>query len=369
MIITLIAAASHAGTIAPSTVLPGFIFGMIVIGGVVLNGKWDSIPFRATLAVSSIVAIWCFLVSASATTFNPALGILVLLFLALLIGLFHHCLKSSPEQQQTPDVAQEQEQNSALIEEQSPPLQSADDGAPTKIQTELIHSEKLKALGMMSAGLTHEINNPLNYSILGVEVLKEEGRTMMAPEFESVLSDVEDGLHRIRNIIKDLKVFAHKDGEQSSITETFLMGDAIASAVRITAKLTENIEVTTTMATPYRVVGEASSIVQVLVNLIANATESIHQKWQEPDGRINIYGKIVDDMYLIEVVDNGVGISKEGIENIFTPFYTTKSTGVGTGLGLSICHTIIKRNGGSFQVESIPSEWASMAFNLPIANQ
>ena len=244
----------------------------------------------------------------------------------------------------------------------------------THLQPDLIHNEKLKALGMMSAGLAHEINNPLNYSILGIELLKQEGRTMMAPEFESVLSDIEDGLLRIKNIVKDLKVYSRKEYGADNITESFLLGDVVASVLRIISKLVEHIEITTTLESPYRLQGEASSIVQVLINLINNSTDSIRQKIARSNtgqysGRIDIHGSRLDDRYKIEVVDNGMGISKEGIQDLFTPFYTTKTAGNGTGLGMCICHSIIDRHGGKVIVESTLGEWASVSFDLKVDGQ
>ena len=236
----------------------------------------------------------------------------------------------------------------------------------TRLQSDLIHNEKLRALGMMSAGLAHEINNPLNYSILGVELLKQEGRTMMAPEFESVLSDVEDGLLRIKNIVRDLKIYSRKEYSADRITESFLLGDVVASVIRITSKLVEHIEITTTLETPYRLQGEASSIVQVLINLISNSVDSIRQKMGRSGGRIDIFGSILGDRYKIEVVDNGMGISKEGIRDLFTPFYTTKAAGNGTGLGMCICHSIVDRHGGKVVADSTLGEWASISFDLKI---
>lgn len=238
---------------------------------------------------------------------------------------------------------------------------------PGKQQAELIHNEKLKALGIMSAGLAHEINNPLNYAVLGIELLKREGREMLAPEFDSIVSDVEDGLLRIKNIVQDLKIYARKTPDIDSTLETFLVGDAVAAAVRIVSPHTSHIEVSTMLNTPYRVYGDVSSIVQVLINLVSNAADAILRKQEARDGRIDILGKTVGDRYIIEVTDNGEGVSTKQIEDMFTPFYTTKSTHSGTGLGLSICQAIIERHGGEINVESILGSWTAVSFDLGLA--
>ena len=230
-------------------------------------------------------------------------------------------------------------------------------------QAEKIHSEKLQALGVMSAGLAHEINNPLNYSLLGVELLKREGREMLASEFDSTIADVEDGLLRIKNIVQDLKVYSRKVPEEN-IDEEFLVADAAAAAIRIVSSNYQNIEISSTLDTPYRVRGDISSIIQVLINLIGNSADSINNKWKDRGGRIDILGKRRDGRYKIEVVDNGEGVSNEQIENMFTPFYTTKPTRSGTGLGMSICQALVERHGGKIKVESSMGAWTSVTFDL-----
>ncbi len=230
------------------------------------------------------------------------------------------------------------------------------------------HGTKLKDLGTMAAGLAHEINNPLNYAILGVELLKREGRDMMAPDYDSIIRDVQDGLIRIKNIVQDLKTYSHKAQDGAVRNQSFLAGDAIASAIRLTSQNFHGVEVTTTLDTPYKVYGDASSIVQVLINLLSNALDSVTKKWPEVGGKIEIFGRIEHGRYLVEMVDNGQGMTLEQINRIFEPFYTTKGPKRGTGLGLSICRSIIRRHGGDILVESTPGEWTSFRFDLEIEN-
>lgn len=232
-------------------------------------------------------------------------------------------------------------------------------------ESDTIHEEELKVLGTLYAGLSHEINNPLNFAVLGTELLKEKGRSMMADEFDSTISDIENGLQRISCLVKDLRMLAHKD-QSNLLLESFLVRDVVASSIRMTAERTRNINIMPILESPYRVKGGASSITQVLVNLINNAVDSINNKWPDYGGYISIYGKTENKKYVIEVVDNGTGLSKNDIATLFTPFKTTKATGHGTGLGMTICKSIIKQHGGSIRVDSLLDHWASISFNLEL---
>ena len=232
-----------------------------------------------------------------------------------------------------------------------------------KDETDVVQNEKLKTLGIMSAELAHEIINPLSFVNIGVDLLKNKGRGMTSQDFERTISDISDGLLRITNIVHDIKMYSRRANISYEQSETFLVGDILASCLRITANTTKNISITTTLDAPYRVVGSESSISQILVNLIINASDSIKEKWGNDGGTIDIYGRILNDRYVIEVVDNGLGIHKEDAEKVFTPFYTTKSVGTGTGLGLTISRFIVEQHGGKMTLES-ETDWTSISFDL-----
>lgn len=356
LLLGLVILAAETSLLPTQSFLPALYLTICLTGVIALTGNWQSRMYRVTLFFMVAIGIFFYLNLIDSFQTHNLIGGAGVVLLGLLLAIYQTRLSSPSTRFETKNVE--------LPDDQPADGDKSDGEDLEKIQSELIHNEKLKALGMMSAGLAHEINNPLNYSILGLELLKDESRTMMAPEFESIVSDVEDGLIRIKNIVKDLKVFAHKDMASGSITENFLVVDAVASAIRITAKSTENIEISTTLAAPYRVIGELSSIIQVLVNLIANSAESIRQKSAGTAGRIDILGKTVDDRYVVEVVDDGMGLSQDDINNLITPFFTTKSTGRGTGLGLSISNMIVERHGGKIVAESVLGKWASLSFDL-----
>ncbi len=251
------------------------------------------------------------------------------------------------------------------IEPKSDP-EVEEDSENTFRHAETIHKEKLQALGIMSASLAHEINNPLNYSLLGLELLKQEGREMLASEFEGVLSDVEDGLLRIKHIVQDLKVYSRKQPE-SGEKEEFMVSDVIAASIRLISASSHNIQIITTLDTPYRVKGDPSSIIQVVLNLLTNSVDSINRKNASQPGKIDIIGKQSGDWYEIEVVDNGEGVDGETIRKMFTPFFTTKGANKGTGLGMGICREIIENHKGQIDIDSKVGAWTAVTFSLPMA--
>lgn len=231
--------------------------------------------------------------------------------------------------------------------------------------SDLVHSEKLKALGLMSAGLAHEINNPLNYALLGLELLKQDGPTMSSGEYNHVVSDIENGLMRIRNIVRDLTIFVGDETSGNSLDGTFLVGDVVNSAIRVTSSVHDGIELVTTLDTPYRVRGDISSIAQVLVNLIANAADSVRKRHRD-GGKIDLFGRLQGSRYVVEVIDNGVGVPRDELDDLFDPFYSTKNSG--TGLGMTICKSIVERHGGTIWVESEYGRWTSVAFDLAVTS-
>ena len=235
-------------------------------------------------------------------------------------------------------------------------------------QAEKIHKEKLQVLGIMSASLAHEINNPLNYVMLSVELLKREGRKMLAPEYDGVVSDIEDGLSRIKNIVQDLKIYSRKVPAEDGKAEEFLVSEVVAASIRLVSAGAQEIEMVSTLDTPYRVKGDPSSIIQVLINLLTNAVDSIKRKGNGEAGKIDIIGKRTGERYVIEVVDNGEGMSRELIRKVFTPFFTTKGSQKGTGLGMGICRSIISRHGGKITVDSTLGSWTAVTFSLPLAD-
>jgi len=232
-----------------------------------------------------------------------------------------------------------------------------------KMQQKLINSEKLNVIGNLTAGIIHEINNPLNYTLTGVELLKRNEVAMQDEEIKDIILDIEDGANRIRNIVLDLKSFAYpKEGEMK---KEFLVYESIKSAIKITSYDNKEVKMINKINPELRALGSINHITQVVINLIVNATKAIKDSQNSTSGKIEIDSVEENGQIIIRIADNGKGMSQETIDQIFTPFFTTKKIGEGVGLGLDICKTIIKNHNGELKVQSQEGLGAIFSFSLP----
>ena len=222
-------------------------------------------------------------------------------------------------------------------------------------EMQLVQSEKLASLGRFSAGIIHEINNPLNYAKTGLFALRKMGRRIAEADqadYNDILADVENGLTRVAGIISELRGFTHPD--QNRIDDV-PVSDAVESALRfLAAELGERIDVVRQIPEGMTVRANRNRLIQVLLNLLENAIDATALK-SFPEGsraEIVISGVQRDQVGELHVRDNGPGIS-DGIRGkIFEPFFTTKDVGEGTGLGLSICHRLVSEMDGRIRAES-----------------
>lgn len=234
-----------------------------------------------------------------------------------------------------------------------------------RTQTQLIHSEKLNALGSLAAGLLHEINNPLNYALTALQLLRRDAAGKGNELMQEVLADIDEGMQRVRDIVTDLRAFAYpsKGGQHSP----FDLREAVESARRFTSYELREVDVTLDLPEETRVVGAKNHITQVLVNLLTNAVHAIKEVGNGHRGEIRVRGVIQDQRLAVSVADNGAGMDEKTIGRVFDPFFTTRDVGEGMGLGLSICHTIVSNHGGRISVESRRGEGTEMIFDLPLA--
>ncbi len=232
-------------------------------------------------------------------------------------------------------------------------------------QTSLVQSEKLNALGSLAAGLLHEVNNPLNYVITALQLVKQEPQIKDNAEIGEFFEDIDEGVERIRHIVSDLHAFAHPT--ELDKQQVFAIADAAETAVRFTAHDCRGIEIEQGLDPSHRMLGSQGHIVQVLVNLLSNACRAVNAVDEERDGRIAIRSEKHKDRISVFVRDNGVGMSDEIRQRVFDPFFTTRDVGQGMGLGLSVCHTIIKNHGGELAVKSEEGQGAEFRFDLPAA--
>jgi two-component system, sensor histidine kinase PhcS len=231
------------------------------------------------------------------------------------------------------------------------------------IKGQLIQREKMAAIGTLSAGLLHELNNPVNYSLMAVNM----GLSLPAAKTDAMLKesleDAREGLTRVQNIVTDLKTFAYqKPGEDS--LRPFLLEHAVRSAVRLAGYDLKGIEVVLDLPQDTHVMGDEPAIIGVLINLLSNAAHAL-QGVKRAQPRIELRVAPRGDRLWVAVRDNGQGIDPTLIGRVFEPFFTTRDVGAGLGLGLSVSYGIVQRHGGTLSVDSIHGEWTEFAFDLP----
>ena len=234
-----------------------------------------------------------------------------------------------------------------------------------KAEAQLIQSEKMNGLGSLAAGLLHEINNPLNYTMAAVQLLQQSS-IGVNQDLKEMLDDIDGGMRRIRDILTDLRAFAYP--EQSIDRQQFKLEDALNTAMRFTSHMRNGQSIEQELVVDCPVVGSKTQISQVLVNLLANAQHAVDQVKDGRVRKIGIHSDRTNSMLCVRLSDNGVGIDPKVVSRIFDPFFTTKPVGEGMGLGLSICHTIITNHGGSITIDSREHRGTEVTFELPLAD-
>ncbi len=232
-------------------------------------------------------------------------------------------------------------------------------------QEELIQSKKMASIGTFSSGIAHEINNPLNNISLSADTLLEEFSSMDQEEVMEILDDIMIQTERASKIVRNLLNFSRA---QSSETQPLYIDfvlhkttDLIANELRINqVVLRKNIA----DLLP-RVNGDLQKLQQVFLNLIINAEQAVSE-----GGMITVKARATDDGFIrTDIIDNGVGIAQEDVEQIFDPFFTTKEAGKGTGLGLSIVYAIVKKHNGYIEVASKLGEGTTFSVYLPVCEE
>ena len=222
-------------------------------------------------------------------------------------------------------------------------------------ETQLVQSEKMASLGKMSAGILHEINNPLNFAKTGSYTLREFAHQLPEQDredFRDILNDVEEGITRVSQIVKDLRGFSHPDNEQKTGVALEII---VLKSLRLLSNEVKHFEVIEDVPENLEIHANENQLVQVMVNLLQNASDSLNSK-EFPEGTkgpsIRIKGFKADGRVHLLVRDNGQGIDDAHLTRIFDPFYTTKDVGEGMGLGLSICYKIMENHQGTIKVKT-----------------
>jgi two-component system, NtrC family, sensor kinase len=238
-----------------------------------------------------------------------------------------------------------------------------------KLEARLVQAQRLEALGRLTAGLAHEINNPLSVIMASVGFLRSEldestkgGRPVDASELSDVCADALIGAERILRIVNDFRLFSRLDGEpQKQVDLRDVLDHALSGA---SYNLGPRARVIRDFQDIPPVWGSEQGLEQVFLGLLNNAGYAI-KEGAEPQVSISAHQR--EDWVLVEVRDNGVGIAPEHLGRIFDPFFTTKPPGTGTGLGLSICYGIVSGLGGAIEVDSAPGKGSTFRVKLPRA--
>lgn len=231
-----------------------------------------------------------------------------------------------------------------------------------EVKGQLVQREKMAALGTLSAGLLHELNNPVNYSLMAINMGLSTPSAGKDELLKESLNDAREGMERVQNIVSDLKTFAYqKPG--ADVLRPFLLEKAVHSARRLAGFEIKGVSVQVDMPQDSHVVGEEPAIIGVMINLLSNAAHAL-SKAQREKPEIVVSAVIDGDRMRVRVRDNGQGIAPEHIDHVFEPFFTTREVGSGLGLGLSVSYGIIQRHGGTLAVASEPGAWTEFSFDL-----
>ena len=229
----------------------------------------------------------------------------------------------------------------------------------------MIESHKLRAVGTLTAGIAHELNNPLNNIMLTAHAMLEDHNDLSEDELLEMINDLINEADRSRKIIRNLLDFA-REGE--SVSEPIDLG----VLVNETIKLAQNqIKVSgakiETQIQPHlpKIRGDKQQLKQVFLNLILNALDAVKK---EGTIKISIEQADASGFLSVQVEDNGCGIPAYILPNIFDPFFTTKGPGRGTGLGLSVSHGIVTMHGGQISIETEEGKYSRFTVLLPSLN-
>ena len=262
-------------------------------------------------------------------------------------------------------------------------------------QSHLVQSEKMASLGLLTAGIAHEINNPVNFIYSGVAGLKKNLAAMMEvtqqldsikskEEFEEkktkierlkkeidydevqedingLLTSIEDGAERTCNIVESLRTFSRIDA--SSLNKFDVHKNIDSTLVLLKTKLSDDVTLEKKYDPKLPLIDSYNGqLNQVMMNILTNAAQAIGTE----KGTITIATRLEEGTVSISIQDSGEGMDETAKKRLFEPFYTTKEIGKGTGLGLSISYGIIKRHNGTITVDSEVGKGTTFTISLPI---
>ena len=310
------------------------------------------------------------------------------LFLALALAFMLYTFNQS--RKKTNSLLQEQNE---AIQAQKVEIEKAMDQLKSA-QSQLVQSEKMASLGQLTAGIAHEINNPVNFIYSGIAGLKKNLSALMtiidqydtiedktsfsdkiqeiqqlksAMDYQEVRTDIdglllsiEDGAERTGEIVKSLRTFSRTDATE--LNEINVHHNIDSTLVLLQNRIRDHITIEKIYDPNLpNIESYNGQLNQVIMNLLTNAVQAIGE-----EGHITIATRSLTNQIEIEITDSGTGIPEAEQSRIFEPFFTTKEVGEGTGLGLSISYGIIQKHNGSIAVASEVDKGTSFTIRLPI---
>jgi len=246
-----------------------------------------------------------------------------------------------------------------------------------ELQARLAQTDRLTSLGTLTAGVAHEINNPLAYVLLNLSYVSDELPKLFASQHPALALDdrarevckaldhARNGAERIRDIVRSLKTFSRPENEMLAPVD---VAQVLDSALAMVAnEIRHRAHVVKDYAPTPKVVANEARLGQVFLNLLLNAVQALPERHYEANEIRVVLRASPAEHVVVEVHDNGVGIAPQVRGRIFEPFFTTKPIGIGTGLGLAICHGIVTSLGGSLSVESEVGKGSVFRVELPSA--
>ena len=262
----------------------------------------------------------------------------------------------------------------------------------TQAETQLVHSEKMASLGQLTAGVAHELNNPINFISSSVNPLQRniEDLLTLLDKYDSVIEEnklagkfdevgelkttldfkylvketlnllkgINEGASRSEQIVKDLRTFSRMDENKFKSVDVHEGLDSTLMLLR--NKMQDRISVHKNYGKIPNIECLPGKLNQVFMNILTNGILAIEGK-----GDINIKTSSIENNVKISIRDSGMGMSPEIREHIFEPFFTTRAVGTGTGLGLSISYSIIEEHEGTIEVFSEPGKGTEFVITIP----
>ncbi|MBK9273282.1 MAG: GHKL domain-containing protein [Flavobacteriales bacterium] len=294
------------------------------------------------------------------------------------------------------------EQNVMLeskVQERTKALQESNDHLK-RTQSQLVNAEKMASLGQLTAGIAHEINNPVNFITSNIPPLRRDladvlevlnryrtlepdqaASTLAAlrereaeldidgsiHELGDILRSIEEGAGRTAEIVRGLRNFSRLDEDDLKLAD---LNEGLQSTLTVLAnQLKDHADLHLELGELPAVECHPGKLNQVFMNILNNAIQAIASRKDLQRGTITVRSAVVGDAVRISIADDGPGMTETVMAKIFEPFFTTKEVGEGTGLGLSIAYSIVEKHGGRITVESLPGAGATFHVTLPKRQQ